>query len=182
MVKDRRADPDVLLASLEQEDRGKLTVFLGAAAGVGKTYTMLEAARERMVEGMDVEELLAAGINVYTTLNIQHLESLNDVVAQITEVTVRETVPDRILENAAQIQLVDIPPEELIQRLKEGKLIIGKPLHTRFWELLHGSVVDKIIRQGQGISVQGSLKEMGLFWAFGNKKSWLLQSYNCLRP
>lgn len=196
MVKEKRVDPDELLASLENEDRGKLTIFLGAAAGVGKTYAMLEAARERLAEGIDivvglvethgraetdamlqglsvipprmweyreksfkemdldallerrpelalvdelahtnvpgsrhvkryqdVEELLAAGINVYTTLNIQHLESLNDLVAQITEVTVRETVPDRVLENA-QIQMVDIPPEELIQRLKEGKVYI----------------------------------------------------------
>lgn len=72
----------------------------------------------------DVEELLAAGINVYTTLNIQHIETLNDIVAQITGVTVRETVPDRILEIASQIQLVDIPPEELIQRLKEGKVYV----------------------------------------------------------
>lgn len=72
----------------------------------------------------DVEELLTAGINVYTTLNIQHLESFNDVVAKITEVTVRETVPDRILESASQIQLIDIPPEELIQRLKDGKVYV----------------------------------------------------------
>ncbi|WP_407311979.1 hypothetical protein [Desulfosporosinus sp. SB140] len=66
---------------------------------------------------------MASGINVYTTLNIQHVESFNDVVAQITEVNVRETIPDRILEIASQIQLVDIPPEELIQRLKEGKFM-----------------------------------------------------------
>ncbi len=197
MEKEKRVDPDELLACLEKEDCGKLTVFLGAAAGVGKTYTMLEAAKERLAEGLDVvvglvethkraeteamlqglpiipprtieykgrnmpemdldaildrrpqivlvdelahtnvpgsrhakryqdvEELLKAGINVYTTLNIQHLESLNDVVAQITEVRVRETVPDRMLEIAAQIQLVDIPPEELIQRLKEGKVYV----------------------------------------------------------
>lgn len=196
-MKEKRADPDALLASLKNEGRGKLTVFLGAAAGVGKTYAMLEVARERLAEGVDVvagwaethgrketealleglpslppsrlayrgkefaemdldalltrrpelalvdelahtnipgsrharryqdvEELLAAGINVYTTLNIQHLETLNDIVAQITGVTVRETVPDRILEAASQIQLVDIPPEELIQRLKDGKVYI----------------------------------------------------------
>lgn len=197
MVKEKRADPDALLASLEKEGHGKLTVFLGAAAGVGKTFAMLEAARERLAEGVDVvvgwvethgraetmalleglaaippgsleyrgkqfeemdldallarrpelalvdelahtnipgsrharryqdvEELLAAGINVYTTLNIQHLETLNDVVARITGVTVRETVPDRILEAASQIQLVDIPPVELIQRLKDGKVYV----------------------------------------------------------
>jgi two-component system sensor histidine kinase KdpD len=177
--------------------RGKLTVFLGAAAGVGKTYAMLEAALERLNEGVDlvagwvethgrpetgalfkrlpvispknlqyrgtdftemdleelisrhpelvlidelahtnipgsrhakryqdVEELLSEGISVYTTLNIQHLESLTDIVTQITGITVQETVPDRILEEAAQIHLIDIPPEELIQRLKEGKVYI----------------------------------------------------------
>ncbi|ODA39464.1 sensor histidine kinase KdpD [Desulfosporosinus sp. BG] len=197
MINDKRADPDELLASIEKEGQGKLTVFLGAAAGVGKTYAMLEAARERLAEGVDVvvglvethgraetevilkgipvipikmqeykdksfkemdleallehhpqlalvdelahtnipgsrhtkryqdvEELLAAGINVYTTLNIQHLESLNDVVAQITGVTVRETVPDRVLEIASQIQMVDITPDELILRLKEGKVYV----------------------------------------------------------
>lgn len=197
MEKEKRADPDALLASLEKEDHGKLTVFLGAVAGVGKTFAMLEAARERLVEGVDVlvgwvethgraetgvlleglpaipprrleyrgkqfnemdldallarrpelalvdelahtnipgsrhtrryqdvEELLAAGINVYTTINIQHIETLNDIVARITGVTVRETVPDRVLEAASQIQLVDIPPEELIQRLKDGKVYV----------------------------------------------------------
>ena len=71
----------------------------------------------------DVEELLAAGINVYSTVNIQHLESLNDVVASFTKVRVRETVPDRILE-AAEIEVVDIPPDELIERLKEGKVYV----------------------------------------------------------
>ncbi|OPX86139.1 sensor histidine kinase KdpD [Pelotomaculum sp. PtaB.Bin117] len=197
MEREKRADPDALLASLTDDKHGRLTVFLGAAAGVGKTYDMLEAARERLAEGVDVvigwaethgraetenllkglpavpprrlqyrgkefgemdldallarrpqlalvdelahtnipgsrhtrryqdvEELLAAGINVYTTLNIQHLETLNDIVAQVTGVTVRETVPDQILEKAAQIHLVDIPAEELIQRLKEGKVYV----------------------------------------------------------
>ncbi|MEW5762834.1 MAG: DUF4118 domain-containing protein [Bacillota bacterium] len=194
--KEKRADPEALLASVAREGRGKLTVFLGAAAGVGKTYAMLEAARERLAEGVDVvagwvethgraeteallaglpvipprrlvyrgkefreldldallarrprlalvdelahtnipgsrhhrryrdvEELLDAGIDVYTTLNIQHVESLNDVVAQITGVTVRETVPDGIFEEA-EIRLVDIPPEELIHRLQEGKVYV----------------------------------------------------------
>ncbi|SDI35101.1 sensor histidine kinase [Desulfosporosinus hippei] len=198
MEKEKRIDPDELLASLEKEGLGKLTIFLGAAAGVGKTYAMLEAAKEKLSEGMDVvvglaethgraetkalleglpviptkpqdykgktfyemdldailarrpqialvdelahtnvagsrhkkrfmdvQELLAAGINVYTTLNIQHLETLNDIVAQITGVTVRETVPDQILETAFQIQLIDIPPEELIQRLKDGKVYVA---------------------------------------------------------
>lgn len=197
MYKERRVDPAAPRVSIEKEGQGRLTVFLGAAAGVGKTYAMLEAARERLAEGVDVvigwvethgrnetealvkglpavppismeymgkellemdldallarkpeialvdelahtnipgsrhtrrfqnvQELLAAGINVYTTLNIQHLETLNDVVAQITGVTVKETVPDRILEENAQIQMVDIRPEELIQRLKDGKVYV----------------------------------------------------------
>ncbi|MGK6356900.1 DUF4118 domain-containing protein [Sphingomonas sp. DT-207] len=71
----------------------------------------------------DVEELLAAGIDVYSTVNIQHLESLNDVVASFTKVRVRETLPDRVLENA-EIEVIDIPPDELIERLKEGKVYV----------------------------------------------------------
>ncbi len=193
-----RPDPDALLARLEEEDarqrRGKLTVFLGAAAGVGKTYALLEAAREERARGVDVVagwvethgraetqalldglealpprtvehrgavlreldldralarrpalllvdelahanapgarharrwqdvvELLDAGIDVYTTLNVQHVESLNDVVAAITGVAVRETVPDSVLEQAQEVVLVDLPPEALLQRLREGK-------------------------------------------------------------
>ncbi len=73
---------------------------------------------------LDVEELLAQGIDVYTTLNIQHVESLNDVVAQITRIRVRETVPDSILERANDIEVVDLSPEDLIQRLKEGKVYL----------------------------------------------------------
>src|SRR5262245_12422699 len=69
---------------------------------------------------LDVEELLNRGVDVYTTVNIQHVESLNDVVAQITGVRVRETVPDSILDRADAIELVDITPGDLIQRLKEG--------------------------------------------------------------
>ena len=194
---EQRPDPDSILKKLDKEARGKLTVFLGATAGVGKTYTMLEAAHERLLEGMDVvigwvethgrreterlveglpklpaktleyrgktlfemdidailarkpelalvdelahtnipgsrnvrrfqdvEELLAAGVNVYTTLNIQHIESLNDVVAQITGIVVRETIPDYILEQADKVQLMDIPSEDLIERLKEGKVYV----------------------------------------------------------
>jgi two-component system sensor histidine kinase KdpD len=73
---------------------------------------------------LDVEELLAAGIDVYTTLNIQHVESLNDVVAQITRIRVRETVPDSILDRADDIEAVDLSPEDLIQRLREGKVYL----------------------------------------------------------
>src|SRR5215475_10747235 len=71
---------------------------------------------------LDVEELLAAGIDVYSTLNVQHLESLNDVVAQITRIRIRETVPDSILDRADDVELVDLTPEDLLQRLKEGKV------------------------------------------------------------
>jgi two-component system sensor histidine kinase KdpD len=73
---------------------------------------------------LDVEELLAAGIDVYTTLNVQHVESLNDVVAKITKVRVRETVPDSILDRADDIELVDLTPEDLLQRLKDGKVYL----------------------------------------------------------
>jgi two-component system sensor histidine kinase KdpD len=75
---------------------------------------------------LDVEELLAAGIDVYTTLNIQHVESLNDVVAQITRIRVRETVPDSVLDKADDIEVIDLSPDELIQRLKEGKVYVPK--------------------------------------------------------
>ena len=70
----------------------------------------------------DVEDLLAAGINVYTTLNVQHLESLNDVVAQVTTVAVRETIPDQVFEQADEVELVDISPDDLVDRLSEGKV------------------------------------------------------------
>src|SRR6516165_7646574 len=75
---------------------------------------------------LDAEELLAAGIDVYTTLNIQHVESPNDVVAQITRIRVRETVPDSILDKADDIEVIDLSPDELIQRLKEGKVYVPK--------------------------------------------------------
>src|SRR5215471_4661785 len=75
---------------------------------------------------LDVEELLNRGIDVYSTLNIQHVESLNDVVAQITRVRVRETVPDSVLDRADAIELVDLTPDDLIQRLKEGKVYVPK--------------------------------------------------------
>ena len=196
-----RPDPDTLLRRLQDERdrqlRGKLKVFLGASPGVGKTFSMLEAAQAkradgldvvvgivethgrtetaRLVEGLevlprrtleyrgtrleefdldgaiarhpalllvdelahsnapgsrhakrwqDVEELLARGINVYTTLNVQHIESLNDVVAQITGVQVRETLPDSVLEQADEIELVDVTADVLQQRLREGKVYV----------------------------------------------------------
>ncbi|TLY49505.1 MAG: sensor histidine kinase KdpD, partial [Gammaproteobacteria bacterium] len=73
---------------------------------------------------MDVEELLGAGIDVYTTVNVQHIESLNDVIAQITGVEVKETVPDRVFDAADDVELVDLPPAELLQRLREGKVYV----------------------------------------------------------
>ena len=73
---------------------------------------------------MDVEELIAAGIDVYTTLNVQHIESLNDVVARITRIRVRETVPDSIIDKADDIELIDLTPDDLIQRLKDGKVYV----------------------------------------------------------
>src|SRR6516162_6898344 len=75
---------------------------------------------------LDVEELLGRGIDVYTTVNIQHIESLNDVVAQITHVRVRETVPDSVFDRADAIELVDLTPDDLIERLKEGKVYVPK--------------------------------------------------------
>lgn len=196
---ERRPTPEELLARVKLDEasssRGKLKIFLGMAPGVGKTYTMLEAAQklqddgidvvagcvvthgrketEKLIEGLeiipekeleyrgvtlkefdldsalkrhpqvllvdefahtnapgsrhekrwqDIDELLNAGIHVYTTLNVQHLESMNDVVAQITRIVVRETVPDSVLETAHEIELVDLPPDELIERMHQGKV------------------------------------------------------------
>ena len=198
----KRPDPDELLAGIKEEEqeqaRSKLKIFLGYVAGVGKTYAMLEAAHQRLEEGIDVvvgyvethgrketesllqgleiiprkpieyrgteltemdldtvlarrpklvlvdelahtnapgsrhtkryqdvEEILHAGIDVYTTVNIQHLESLKDVVQQITGITVRETIPDRLVDEAYEIELIDLPTDELLQRLREGKVYIS---------------------------------------------------------
>ena len=75
---------------------------------------------------MDVEELLGAGIDVYATLNIQHVESLNDVVARITRIRVRETVPDSVIDRADEVELIDLTPQDLIQRLREGKVYVPR--------------------------------------------------------
>lgn len=194
---DQRPDPDALLDLADKDLRGKLTVFLGAAPGVGKTYAMLLRARRLKADGCDVivglaethgrsetaellvglevlprrrvfhrgraleefdldaalerrpriiivdelahsnphdsrhpkryqdiEELIAAGMDVWTALNIQHLESLADLVAQITGAVVRERVPDIVLKRADEVLLVDLAPTELIERLKEGKVYL----------------------------------------------------------
>ena len=198
---DTRPDPDLLLrrveSELQRERRGQLRIFFGYAAGVGKTYAMLQEAQRRKAAGVDVvvgyvephgrqetesllaglaaipyrlvpyremqlrefdldaalarhpqlilvdelahtnaeglrhakrwqdvEELLAAGIDVYTTLNVQHIESLNDVVAQITGVEVRETLPDDVFDRADEIELIDIAPEQLVERLQAGKVYL----------------------------------------------------------
>src|SRR6185295_15393926 len=73
----------------------------------------------------DVEELRDAGIDVYTTVNVQHVESLNDIVAQITGVQVKETVPDGVFDSADEVELIDLPPDDLLQRLREGKIYGG---------------------------------------------------------
>ncbi|MEO8061573.1 MAG: sensor histidine kinase KdpD [Pseudomonadota bacterium] len=206
-----RPDPDELLAKVIADEtrarRGKLRIFFGASAGVGKTYSMLEAARvirtsgvdivigyvephgrietEKLLEGLeqlptmpvnyrgtlrrefdlnaslarrpailvvdelahsnlidgdpaprhakrwqDIEELLEQGINVWTTVNVQHLESLNDLVAQITGVRQRETIPDRIFDEADEIELIDLPPDDLIGRLKAGKVYVPEQVPT----------------------------------------------------
>lgn len=196
-----RPNPDELLARVQAEEtdarRGKLKIFFGYVAGVGKTYAMLEAAQRERAAGVDVVvgyvephgrpetevllkgietlpvrlvpyrgvtlrefdldaalarrpalilvdelahtnaegsrhakrwqdvgELLEAGCDVWTTLNVQHVESLNDVIAQITGVVVHETLPDSVLERADDIELVDLTPEELIDRLRKGKVYV----------------------------------------------------------
>jgi two-component system sensor histidine kinase KdpD len=206
-MNDTRPDPDMLLAQVRQSEararRGRLTVFFGANAGVGKTYSMLEAAQRRRAEGVDVvvgyielhgraeterlllgleqlpplimhfgattrrefdldgalarkprlllvdelahtnisggdppprhekrwqdiEELLDAGIDVYTTVNVQHLESLSDVVWQITGVRQLETLPDRVFDEADEVKLVDVTPDDLLQRLREGRVYVSQ--------------------------------------------------------
>jgi two-component system sensor histidine kinase KdpD len=202
MPRTQRPDPDLLLAQVQSEEaqarRGKLRIYFGSSAGVGKTYAMLVAAHQLLSEGrdvvvgvvethgrsetasllggltilppktlryrekelaefdldaalnrrpqlilvdelahsnvqgmrhpkrwQDVEELLAAGIDVFTTLNVQHLESLNDVVGGITNVRVWETVPDTVFDAADEVVLVDIPADELLARLKAGKVYVA---------------------------------------------------------
>ncbi|MBL9027342.1 MAG: sensor histidine kinase KdpD [Myxococcales bacterium] len=136
-----RKETDALLRGLDVLPRKRLTYRsreldefdLDGALIRRPTVLLLDELAHTNVPGsrhkkrwQDVMELLEAGIEVHTTLNVQHVESLNDVVAQITHVTVRETVPDSMLERADTIELVDLPPEELLQRLAEGKVYLGE--------------------------------------------------------
>ncbi len=209
--RERRPDPDQLLAQVVREEsrakRGRLHLFFGASAGVGKTYSMLESARaakargadvvvgyvephgrietESLVEGLerlptlpvnyrgvvrrefdldaalrrragitlvdelahsnpmegvppprhpkrwqDIEEMLEAGLDVWSTVNVQHIESLNDVVAGITGVRQQETVPDKVFDEAAEVELIDLPPDDLLERLKAGKVYVPEQART----------------------------------------------------
>ena len=202
-----RPDPDELLASIKKDESklysGRLRIFFGMAAGVGKTYAMLKAAQDRLKDGVDVVigtidthhraetemllaglpliprkkiiykdttfeemdidailarrpqlvlvdelahtnipgsrhpkrwhdviELLDAGIDVYTTVNVQHIESRKESVESIVDIKIRETVPDSILERTYQIILIDITPAELLKRLHEGKVYLGDMAET----------------------------------------------------
>lgn len=199
----QRPDPDQLLSQLQHAEqharRGRLKIFFGACAGVGKTYAMLKAAQQQQAQGQrvligviethgrqdteaqvlalpvlpkrahrygerllyefdldaalqadvdlilvdelahsnlvgsrhpkrwqDVEELLQHGIDVYTTLNVQHLESLNDIVGQVTGIVVRETLPDHVFDRADDVVLVDLPVDELLERLHAGKVYLAE--------------------------------------------------------
>jgi len=93
----------------------------------------------------DVEELLDAGLDVYTTLNVQHVESLNDVVAQVTGVIVKETVPDKMLEEASEVRLIDLPPDELLDRLADGKVYMAERA---------GRAVENFFRKGNLIALR----------------------------
>lgn len=203
MNEEARPDPQELLKAISQEEikqnKGRLKIFLGMSAGVGKTYAMLEEAQKlkslgvnvyigvvethgrhetaKLLEGLtvipllemtyrgtgfkelnldqilkvkpqlilvdelahtnvpgsrhdkrwqDILELLENGIDVYSTLNVQHVESLRDHIESIAEIPIRETVPDKIIELADSIELVDITPSALLQRLKEGKVYLGE--------------------------------------------------------
>jgi two-component system sensor histidine kinase KdpD len=240
MERDRtRPDPDELLARVKAEEiqptRGRLKVFLGYAAGVGKTYSMLEAARQRKAEGVDVvvayveahgrpetealvqglevvprrqqkvrgitveemdldavlarkpalalvdelahsnapssrhrkrysdvQELLDAGIDVYTTFNVQHLESLKDIVAQITGVVVREAVPDSFLDEASEIELIDLPPDELLKRLSEGKVYVPEQAQravTKFFRRGNLTALREIAMRSAADRVDGQMRK-----------------------
>jgi two-component system sensor histidine kinase KdpD len=138
-----RAETEALLNGLEVVPRRAVdyrgTVLqefdLDAALERRPTIILIDELAHTNAPGMrhakrwqDVQELLKAGINVYTTVNVQHLESLNDVVAQITGVRVRETVPDSVLERADDVELIDLPPDDLLQRLRDGKVYVPEQI------------------------------------------------------
>ncbi len=137
----RRAETEALLAGLEIlprrqiEYRGTMLEEFDLDAALARRPALIlidELAHSNAPKSrhpkrwQDVEELLEAGVDVYTTVNVQHIESLNDVVAQITGVLVRETVPDHIVEQADEVELIDLTPDDLLQRLKEGKVYISQ--------------------------------------------------------
>ncbi len=132
-----RAETQAKLAGLTQlprkavlyRDRALTEMDLDALLARRPDLALIDELAHTNAEGsrhekrwQDVEEVLAAGIDVYTTLNIQHIETLNETVARITGVRVRETVPDSVMDMADEIELIDIPPEELVKRLKQGKI------------------------------------------------------------
>ena len=138
-----RAETEALIDGLEIIPRRAIdhrgTVLqefdLDAALARRPTVILIDELAHSNAPGMrhakrwqDVQELLKAGITVYTTVNVQHLESLNDVVAQITGVRVRETVPDSVLERADDVELIDLPPDDLLQRLKDGKVYVPEQI------------------------------------------------------
>src|SRR5262245_6827067 len=138
-----RAETEILVEGLEVLPRRPVdyrgTVLqefdLDAALARHPTTILIDELAHSNAPGLrhtkrwkDVQELLQAGINVYTTVNVQHLECLNDVVAQITGVRVRETVPDSVLERADDVELIDLPPDDLLQRLKDGKVYIPEQI------------------------------------------------------
>src|SRR5258707_7371276 len=136
-----RAETEALLAGLEVLPRKRLTykeqtlwkLDLDALIARRPQIALVDELAHTNAPGsrhpkryLDVEELLSQGIDVYTAVNIQHIESLNDVVAQITQVRVRETVTDKVVDRADAIELIDLTPDDLIQRLKEGKVSVPK--------------------------------------------------------
>src|SRR5438552_2065593 len=136
-----RAEAEALLQGLEVEPRRRLAyreqtleeMDLDALIARRPQIALVDELAHTNAPGsrhpkryLDVEELLGQGINVYTTVNIQHIESLNDVGAEITHVRVRETVPDAVFDRADAVELVDLTPADLIQRLKEGKVYVPK--------------------------------------------------------
>jgi two-component system, OmpR family, sensor histidine kinase KdpD len=136
-----RKETEALLAGLETIPRRRLPykgqsldeMDLDAIIARRPQIVLVDELAHTNVEGsrhpkryLDVEELMSRGIDVYTTVNIQHIESLNDVVAQITHVRVRETVPDAVFDRADAVELVDLTPDDLIERLKEGKVYVPR--------------------------------------------------------